>query len=48
MLLSCQKSMQAKIKDELQDVWLTESHNAANNIFDVLLARFSAKVSFLR
>ncbi|MGG2143910.1 IS256 family transposase [Symbiopectobacterium sp. RP] len=43
VLASLPKAMQPKVKAELREVWLAESRDAANEAFDVLLARFSAK-----
>ncbi|MGG2141831.1 IS256 family transposase [Symbiopectobacterium sp. RP] len=43
VLASLLKAMQPKVKAELREVWLAKSRDAANEAFDVLLARFSAK-----
>lgn len=43
VLASLPKTMQPKVKAELREIWLAESRDAANDAFDVLLARFSAK-----
>ncbi|MGP1924987.1 MAG: hypothetical protein ACTS73_09195 [Arsenophonus sp. NEOnobi-MAG3] len=37
--------MQPKVKAELREVWLPDSRDTINNALDVLLRKFSVKIS---